>query len=44
MRHKYGKMIYQEIQTCLTPNKLSYVCPENLSMLTYNPNEHCELN
>jgi hypothetical protein len=42
MRHKYGKMNYQELQTCLTPNEFNYVCPETLPILTYIPNEDCE--
>ena len=42
MRHKYGKMAYQELQACFTPNALSYVCKENVPILTYIPNEDCE--
>jgi hypothetical protein len=41
MRHRYGKMNYQELQTCLTPNEFNYVCPETLPILTYIPND-CE--
>jgi hypothetical protein len=42
MRHKYDKMTYQELQTCLPPNKFSYVCQENVPILTYLTNEDCE--
>jgi hypothetical protein len=42
MRHKYGKMTYQELQTCLLPNEFNYVCQENVPILTYLPNEGCE--
>jgi hypothetical protein len=35
-------MNYQELQTCLTPNEFTYVCPETLPILTYIPNEVCE--
>jgi len=42
MRHKYGKMTYQELQACFTPNALSYVCKGNVPILTYIPNEDCE--
>jgi len=42
MRHKYGKVNYQELQTCLMPNELIYVCKETLPILTFIPNEDCE--
>jgi len=42
MRHKYGKMTYQELKACFTPNALPYVCKENVPILTYIPNEDCE--
>ena len=42
MRHKYGKMTYQELQACFTPNALSYVCKGDVPILTYIPNEYCE--
>ena len=42
MRHKYGKMTYQELQACFTPNALSYVCKGDVPILTYIPNEDCE--
>jgi len=35
MRHKYGKMNYQELQACLMPNELIYVCKETLPVLIY---------
>jgi hypothetical protein len=41
-RHKYGKMTYQELQTCFLPNEFNYVCQETLPILTYIPNEDCE--
>jgi len=42
VRQKYGKMSYPELQTCLVPNELMYVCQENLPIFTYVPNEDCE--
>ena len=42
LRHKYGKMSYPELQACLMPNELSYVCKENISIVTYVPNDGCE--
>jgi hypothetical protein len=42
MRHKYGKMNYQELEACLLPNEFNYVCQETLPILTYIPNEDCE--
>jgi hypothetical protein len=46
MRHKYGKMNYQELQVFLMPNELIYICKETLPILTYIhtyvPNENCE--
>ena len=42
MRQKYGKMSYPELQACLMPNKLSYVCKENILIVTYVPNDDCE--
>ena len=42
MRHKYGKMSYPELQTCLMPNELSYICKENIPIVTYVPNDNCE--
>ena len=42
MRHKYGKMSYPELQTSLMPNELSYVCKENIPIVTYVPNDDCE--
>ena len=42
MRHKYGKMNYQELQACFKPNEFNYVCQEIVPILTYIPNEDCE--
>jgi hypothetical protein len=42
MRHKYGKMSYDELQACHLPNEFNYVCQENLPIHTYVPNEDCE--
>ena len=42
MRQKYGKLSFPELQTCLMPNELTYVCKEILPILTYVPNEDCE--
>ena len=42
MRQKYGKMSYPELQACLMPNELSYVCKENIPIVTYVPNNDCE--
>jgi len=42
MRHKYGKMGYPELQTRLMQNELSYVCKENIPIVTYVPNDDCE--
>ena len=42
MRHKYGKMNYEELETCFKPNELNYVCQEAVPILTYVPNEDCE--
>jgi len=38
----YGKMNYQELQACFTPNKLTYVCKETLPISTYTPKGDCE--
>jgi len=43
MWHKYGKMNYQELQACLLPNEFNYVCQETLPILTFFPNEDCEV-
>jgi hypothetical protein len=42
MRQKYGKLSYPELQVCLMPNELSYVCKENVPIITYIPNVDCE--
>ena len=42
MRQKYGKMSYPELQACLMPNELTYVCKEILPIFTYIANEDCE--
>ena len=42
MRHKYGKLNHEELQACLKPNELNYVCQETVPILTYIPNEDCE--
>jgi len=42
MRHKYGKMSYPELQTCLMPNELNYVCKENIPIVTHVPNDDCD--
>jgi hypothetical protein len=42
MRQKYGKMNYPDLQTCLTPNELTFVCKKILTIFTYVPNEDCE--
>ena len=42
MRHKYGKMSYPELQTCLMPDELSYVCKGNIPIVIYVPNYDCE--
>ena len=42
MRNKYGKMNYQELQNCFTPNEFSYVSQATIPILTYIPNEDCE--
>jgi hypothetical protein len=42
MRYKYGKLSYPELQECLMPNELSYVCKENILFVTYIPNDDCE--
>jgi hypothetical protein len=44
MRQKFGKMSYPELQTCLVPNELMYICQENLPIFTYVPNEDCMRN
>ena len=35
-------MSYPELSTCLMPNELSYVCKENIPIVTYVPNDECE--
>ena len=42
MRQKYGKLSYPELQACFMPNELSYVCKENVPIVTYIPNDDCE--
>ena len=42
MIQKYGKLSYPELQACLMPNELSYVCKENVPIITYIPNVDCE--
>ena len=42
MRYKYGKTKYPELQTCVMPNGLSYVCKEKIPIITYVPNDDCE--
>ena len=42
MRQKYGKLSYSELQACFMPNELSYVCKENVPIVTYIPNVDCE--
>ena len=42
MRQKYGKMSYPDLQACLMPNELSYVCKENIPIVTYVTNDDCE--
>jgi len=42
MRQRYGKMNYPELQACLQPNELIYVCTETLTIITYTPNQDCE--
>ena len=43
MRHKYGKLNHQELQACLKPNEFNHVCQETVPILTYIPNEDCEV-
>ena len=42
MRQRYGKMNYPELQACLMPNEITFVCKETLPILTYTPQEDCE--
>jgi hypothetical protein len=42
MRQKNGKMNYPELLACLMPNELSYVCKENIPIVSYVPNGDCE--
>jgi hypothetical protein len=42
IRQKYGKLSYSELQACFMPNELSYVCKENIPIVTYIPNMDCE--
>ena len=42
VRHKYGKLSYPGLQARLNPNEISYVCKENIPIVTYEPNEDCE--
>jgi prolyl oligopeptidase PreP (S9A serine peptidase family) len=42
MRQLYVKMNYPELQACIKPNEITYVCKETLPILTYTPNEDCE--
>jgi hypothetical protein len=42
MRQRYGKMNYPDLQACMKPNELTFVCKETIPILTYNPNEDCE--
>jgi hypothetical protein len=37
MRQKYGKLSYPKLQACFMPNELSYVCKENVPIVTYIP-------
>jgi len=39
---KYEKTSYPEIQTCLMPYELTFVCKEILPVFTCVPNEDCE--
>jgi hypothetical protein len=39
---RYGKMNYPELQACLTPNEVSFVCKETLPIFTYTQGEDCE--
>jgi hypothetical protein len=42
MRQRYGEMTYPDLQACVKPNEITYVCKETLPILTYTPNEDCE--
>jgi hypothetical protein len=42
MRNKYDKLKFQELQACLMPNKLTYVCQETFPLYTFKPNDDCE--
>ena len=42
VRQRFGKMNHPELQACLKPNELIYVCKETLPIITYTPNEDCE--
>ena len=42
MRHKYGKVNYQELQACFMPNAFNYVCQEILPIPTHITNEDCK--
>jgi len=35
-------MNYPELQVCLIPNEITYVCKETLPIVTYTPKEDCE--
>ena len=42
MRHTCGKLSYPELQACFMSHDLSYVCKENIPIVTYVPNDDCE--
>jgi hypothetical protein len=42
LRHKYGKMSYNELHSCFLPNESNYVCREAIPIYTYIANEDCE--
>ena len=42
MRQRYGEMNYPELQACLMPNEITFVCKETLPILTYTPQKDCE--
>lgn len=42
LRQRYGKMNYPELEACLTPNEITFVCKETPPILTYTPQKDCE--
>ena len=42
LRQQYGKMNFNEFQSCLQPNYLTYVCKADIPIHTFQMNKDCE--